>query len=58
MAFDVFIYMREFRRSLQSPHGTVEGKNAKEAFNKARKLHPQVHSSRIRVERKNDPTSH
>ena len=54
--FAIFIWFREFGKSVISAD-TVRGKNAKDAFNKARKLLPQVHSS-IRVERKNDPTTH
>lgn len=50
--FSVFVYMPELRRSvlLLEP---VWGKDAKQAFTKARKNLPDVHSSRIRVERIN-----
>lgn len=55
MTFDVYIWMSMYQRSLLHPI-EVEGKNAREAFNKAKKMLPNTHSSRIRVERKNDRT--
>lgn len=51
--FDVHVYYPEKQLSYKLDE-TVEGKNAKQAFNKARKILYNTHSSRIRVERQND----
>lgn len=53
--YEIWVYQPEVRMSFIYP-GLVEAKNAKQAFNKAVKLLHGIHTSRIRVERKNDRT--
>ncbi len=54
--FQVYVYMESVGKSVVMEE-TIHAKTAKQAFTKACKVLYNTHSSRIRVERKNDPTS-